>query len=307
VTRALPRKSAAADPAVDNVRGALCILVSGVLFTAMAAMAKFLGQRLPSIEIAFARSILGFLLVLPFAMRAGPAVWRTTRLHLHVTRGTLGSCGMICGFYAVTHLPLAEATALSFTKPLFQVLLAAFVLRELVRGERWVATAIGFLGVLVMLGPAAGQGVLSLAALVGLAGAVFAALVSITLRHMVQIERELTILVYLGIVGSIVTGIPTAFVWVTPTLGEFALMLLMSAVGMISQLFMMRGFRLGEASAMAPFDYARLPISALWGFLFFAELPGMATVAGALVIAGSTLWIARREAQQRRLGTRPGG
>ena len=287
-------------PAIDNLRGAGCILVSCVLFTAMAALAKLLGERLPTVEVAFARAFFGLALVLPFAFRAGIGTWRTHRPFLHITRGALGTAGLTCAFYAVNHLPLAEATALSFTKPLFQVLLAALVLRELINRERWLATAIGLCGVLIMLRPSVNFGLGGGAVAVGLAGALCGALVSVTLRQMVQVERELTILLYLGIVGSLLTGVPASFVWVWPSGVEFLLMLAMGVVGMISQLFLMRGFRLGEASAMAPFDYARLPISAFWGFLLFAETPSPLSLAGATIIAASSVWLARREALRAR-------
>jgi drug/metabolite transporter (DMT)-like permease len=287
-------------PAVDNVRGAFNILAACLLFTAMGAIAKVLGERLPAIEVAFGRAFGGLLVVLPLVLRAGPGAWRTSRLGLHVTRGTLGTMALICGFYAVTQLPLAEATALSFTKPLFQVVLAALILREVVRATRWVATVVGFVGVLVMLAPGLAGPTLAPAALVGLAGAGFAAVVSITLRRLVHLEREITILLYLGLTGTLVTGVPTAFVWVTPTALEAGLMLAMAAIGLVSQIFLMRGFRLGEASAMAPFDYSRLPFSAAVGFLVFAEAPGHATFAGAVIVAGSALYVARAEAQAAR-------
>jgi len=299
VRQALPTH-AAAPPAIDNLRGALYILAACLLFTAMGAIAKLLGERLPTIEVAFGRAFGGFVAVLPLALRAGWGVWRTDRLWLHVTRGTLGTAALICGFYTLTHLPLAEATALSFTKALFQVLLAAVVLHEIVRAERWIATAVGFLGVVVMLGPGVGQGLLAPAALVGLAGSLFAALVSITLRRLVLLEREITILVYLGIVGSIITGVPAAFVWVTPNATELALVAAMAVIGLVSQFFLMRGFRVGEASAMAPFDYARLPLAAAWGLALFAETPGLETIAGAALITLSALYVAHREARAAR-------
>jgi drug/metabolite transporter (DMT)-like permease len=284
-----------AEPLVDNLKGALWLLGACLLFTVMSTLAKLLGDRLHAFEIAFARSFFGFLLVLPLILRGGLGAWRTRRLDLHVTRSAMGSLGLLCGFFAVTNLPLADATALSFTKPLFQVLLAALVLGELVRARRWIATGVGFLGVVVMLRP--GLGSFEAAAVAGLAGSMFGAMVSVTLRRLTQQEREITILAYLGVVGSIITGLPAAFVWITPTGPELLLMLLMSAIGMISQVCMMRGFRLGEASAMAPLDYLRLPLAALFGVLFFAEQPDIYSFLGALIIAGSTLYIAQREAR----------
>lgn len=285
-------------PAVDNARGALWHVVACLLFSLMAALAKVLGDRLPSIEVAFARSFLGFLLVLPVLLMAGRGVWRTDRLWLHVTRAGLGTVALICSFHSVTHLPLAEATSLSFTRPLFQVVLAALVLRELVGRDRWGATLVGFLGVLVMLRPGAAS--VEPAALVALTGAACVAVVGIALRELAQAERHLTILAYLGLVGVVVTGVPAAFVFVLPTPVELVLMLLMAACGVVGQVCLMRGYQVGEASALAIFDYTRLPFSALFGFVLFLELPDLQAVAGALIIAAATLYIARREAAARR-------
>lgn len=278
----------------DSLRATFWILASCVLFATMGALAKLAGQRLHSFEVSFFRAFFGLLVVLPLLVRAGSGVLRTSRPMLHVTRSTLGTMGVLFGFYAVTHMPLAEATALGFTKPLFQVLLAAFVLREVVRMRRWAATAVGFVGVLVMVRPDAGS--IQWAALAGLAGAFCGASVSVTLRHMVRLEPELTILGWLGIVGSVVSGMVAAFVWQTPSVHELGLLFLMALVGTASQFCMMRGFRLGEASALAPIDYARLPISAFYGVLLFAEWPDPMSILGAAIIAGSTLYIARREA-----------
>jgi drug/metabolite transporter (DMT)-like permease len=206
---------------------------------------------------------------------------------MHLTRGVCGSIGLMCGFYALTHLSLADATAIGFTKPLFQIVLAALLLRETVRARRWSATAVGFLGVLIMVRP--GDGVLEHAALVGLLGALAAATVSLLIKRLSASEGSLTIMVYLGAVSIVTTGIPAAFVWQTPTLAELAWMLLAAALASSAQICMIRGFRIGEASALAPLEYLKLPLAALYGYLLFTELPDLYTVLGALLIVLSTL------------------
>ncbi|MFO1037942.1 MAG: DMT family transporter [Geminicoccaceae bacterium] len=283
---------------IDNLRGALWIVVSSGFFSAMQACAKLLGERLPSIEVAFGRAFLGFLIILPLLLLQSPGIWRTQRLWLHVTRGGMGTFALICSYYSIAHMPLAVATALSFTRPLFQVVLAALVLHEVVRRGRWAATAIGFVGVLIVLRP--GTETFDLAALVALAGALAVAFVSLALRELAQGERHLTILAYLGVVGTVMTGVPTAFVWVTPTLHEVAITFLMACVGVAGQYCLMQGYRIGEASALAPYDYLRLPFTATLGLLLFAEIPDGHAMLGALVIAGSTFYMAWREARRSR-------
>lgn len=283
----------------DNVRGAVWILASCLFVSAMAALVKLLGTRLDSLQLSFFRALFGFLAVLPFVALGRFEAVRTERLGLHVSRGLLGGTGMVCAFYAITHLPLAEAAAIGFTKPLFMVVLAALMLHEVVRARRWSATGVGFLGVLIMLRP--GEGVLEPAALVALAGALVAATVTLLIKRLSATEAPLTILFWLGVVSTIATLPLALHVWRQPSLAELLAMLLAAALASLAQVCMIRGLRIGEASALAPFDYARLPVAAGFGLLLFGEVPDRYALAGAGLIVLSTLYIARREA---RLGKR---
>jgi drug/metabolite transporter (DMT)-like permease len=278
-----------------NAQGALWLTLSALLFTTMSALVKSLGAHLDSFQLAFFRAVFGFLLILPFALAKGPGIFRTTRLREHISRGVCGSIGMTCGFYALTHLSLAEATAIGFTKPLFLIVLAALILHETVRARRWSATAVGFLGVLIMLRP--DDGVLEPAALVGLLGALAAATVSLLIKRLSSSEHPLTIMVYLGAVSILTTAPLAALVWQAPTPVELFAMLLAAALASSAQICMIQGFHVGEARALAPLEYLKLPVAALYGYFLFAELPDLYTFLGALLIALSTLYISHREAQ----------
>lgn len=286
-----------------GVRGPLLILVSCVLLTVMAAIVKALGDRLDSFELAFFRALFGFMIALAFVPRAGLRALKTHHFTGHLGRALAGGVGVMCGFYALTHLPLAEATAIGFTQPLFTVLLAGLVLHELVGPRRWLATAVGFLGVLVMLRP--GSGLLETAALVALLGALAAAVVRLLIKQLSATEAPLTILLYQGMMTSLITALPAVLVWQTPSLPEITLMFLGTACGSLAQLCMIQGYAAADASALAPFDYARLPIAALFGFFLFAEVPDLYSLLGALLIAASTLYIALREARLRRAARVP--
>ncbi|HEX2115527.1 MAG TPA: DMT family transporter, partial [Alphaproteobacteria bacterium] len=155
----------------DNARGALWMLGAVTAFAMMDALIKWVGQTLDPFQIALFRCLFGGLFVLPFALRHGPAAIRTRRWGGHLGRALIGYTAMTLGFYAVTHLPLADATALSFTRPLFMILLAVLFLNEQVRWRRWSATGVGFLGVLVMARP--GEGGFEFAALIAIAATLF--------------------------------------------------------------------------------------------------------------------------------------
>lgn len=298
-----PGSGRLADRLAPNLRGALWVLLAMALLSVMSALVKTVGQRLDVFQIAFFRALFGLAVILPFMLRVGRAGFATRRPLTHVARGILGVSAMMCGFYAVTRLPLADATAITFTKPLFLVLLAAPFLGETVGPRRWAAVAIGFAGAVIMVRPG-GAGIDG-AALVALGGALLVAIVTVVIKKLSETERPVTILFYFGITSTAVAAIPAAAVWRAPTLAELALLLTIGALGATAQTCTIRAYRVGEASAITPFDYARLLFAGLLGMVFFAEFPDAWTLLGAGIIVASSFYIARREARRRAGGAAP--
>ena len=275
-----------------NVRGALWLLLSATCFTFMAVLAKTLGERLDSLQLAFFRMFIALLVIVPFLVRAGVQSIKTHYPALQLARGVVGSTAMMCGFYALVHLPLADALAYNFTKALFVVPLAYFILSEPAGPRRIGAVLIGFVGVLVMLRP---TGVVDPAALVALAGALCVAMATIFVKLVIK-DAPVTLMFYTGVVGTVVAGIPAAYVWTTPTWGELGLLVIMGAFAAGAHNCFIRGYREGEASAIVPFDYSRLVFAGIAGFVIFSDVPDWLTIAGAVIIVMTTLYIARREA-----------
>lgn len=283
-----------------NLEGALWMIASGIVFSAQGAIVKLLGMRLDSFEIAFFRCVFGLLVVLPFVFRGGTALFLTGRPGLHVMRALVGVSGMFCGMYALTRLPLADATAISFAKPLFAVVLAATFLGELVGWRRWTATAAGFVGVVVIVRP--GSQTFELAHVAALLGAFLVADVIVLVKKLQGSEKNATIMAYFGIVTSIASLGPALLVWQTPTWTELALLAGIGATASSGQWMALKAFRAAEASAVVPYDYLRLVFAILYGWLFFAEMPDGWTLAGSAILIGATLYIAYREI---RLGKSP--
>lgn len=279
-----------------NVQGALWTVLSAVLFSAMMALAKILGERFDSMQLAFFRTLTGLLFVVPLIARAGAAGFRTRRPWLHTARGLAGATATLCGFYALVHLPLADATAITFARALFLVPLAIFLLGERVGIRRLSATGAGFIGMLIMLNP---SGDLNAAALVAALGAALVALALTLIKLLARTETTLTLLFYSGIFGVVFTAIPAADAWITPTWGELALLLTMGAIGAAGQGSMIRAYSTAEATALAPFDYTRLIFAGLIGYFIFGDLPGWRSAAGAAIIAAASLYITYREARMR--------
>jgi drug/metabolite transporter (DMT)-like permease len=281
-----------------NSRGALWMIASGVGFSVMAVGIKLLGHRLDSFQIGFFRVVIGFVAILPFVAGSGPARLQTRHAGVHFVRAVFGLLAMYCSYYAIARMPLADYTGLSFTKPLFATLLAIVILGETVRWRRWTATFIGFLGVLVMVRP--GAGTFQPAALAALVDSFSIAFLVTLVKRLPATETPLTMLFYFGLFATFLSIGPAIYSWQWPTVFEWLLLVGVGVLGAVSQMFWIRAFRAGEASAVAPFDYLRLPMAATIGFVGFSELPTIWTFVGAAVIVASTLYIAHRESQLRK-------
>lgn len=277
-----------------NVRGALWILLASVLFIVMATLVKHLGAYFDIFQIAFFRALFGLTAILPFVLRRGVRGLRTGRPGMQLLRGCSGTAAMFCGYYAFTQLPLADAISISYARTLFIIPLAVIFLGEVVRRRRWTATAIGFVGVLVMLRPGAG---IETATLIAVMGALLAAASMTAIKLVSKTDSADVTVFYFGIISTPLTLLPALYVWRAPEPLELVLLIASGAVAASAQYCMIRGYRIGEATAVVPFDYARLLIGTVVGIVIFAELPDAWTLVGAGIIVVSTLYIALREAR----------
>ena len=283
-----------------NNKGALLMIVSGLTYSFVAAMVKELSLTLDGFEITFFRALIGFVGLFPFLAVAGQAGFRTRHLGKHVWRGVLGSVSVFCAYIGIGKLALANYTALSFTKPLFAVILAALVIGEQVRWRRWAATIIGFLGVLVMIRP--GAEAFSPWSFLALGDAFAIALLITIVKRLPESETELVMMFYYGIIATLIALPFAIWVWRWPTAFEWLLLTGVGLTGAFSQYLWIRAFRAGEASAVAPFDYLRLLFAGAIGLLLFGEYPDLWTVTGAAVVVASTIYIAQRESRLKRSG-----
>ncbi|MGE0735196.1 MAG: DMT family transporter [Alphaproteobacteria bacterium] len=279
-----------------NAAGAMWIVASCLAFAAQAVCVKLLGRDLDSFQIVFLRCVLTGLFVLPLAIRAGGI--RTSRPGMHIMRGLLGVTAMACTYYAITKLPLADVTAINFSKAMFTVVTAAILLGEVVGWRRWTATGLGFLGVLIMIRP--GFATVEFATLVALAAAFLAGFIVTLLKKLSTTEKSITIMFYFGVCGSIATAPMAIYVWQPMSWAMIGLTLLAAIVGTFAQWAAIKGWSRGDTASLAPFSYTQLIFAAVLGYIVFLEIPDEWTVVGALVIAGSALYIGQREARLRR-------
>lgn len=278
-----------------NVRGAVWLILAGFILVCVNSIVKTLGHRLPAIELLFFRGLFGVMFLIPLVTWRGWASIRMRHPKMHLLRATFGTASMFGVFYAVTHLPLADATAILFSNPLFATIFAALILREAVGWKRAAATITGFIGVLVMIRPGAES--IEPAAFVAIAAAMMTGALAIIIRRLSGHDSPYVIVVWFTLIGSLMTLPPTLAVWVTPEPGDWPLLVLVGLLGLLGQSAFTLAFSTGQSSAVAPFDYIRLIFAGVSGYLFFAELPDLWSLTGALIIMASTFYIMRREAR----------
>jgi len=295
---ALPRESWPARQWAGmppNLRGACWMLLSCLGFSVMASFVKMAGHRVSPFEVTFFRCFFGLLALAPVIAWQGFGGLRTRHLGMHAWRGILGAIGMGCAYFGLSRMPMATYNALSFSKPLFAVLLAIIILHETVRWRRWAATGLGFVGVLIMMRP--GTAAFDPNGLFALGDALTIAILITVLKRLPPYEKPLAMLFYFGIIASPLALLPALIDWQWPDATTWALLAAIGCSGALSQYWWIMAFRTGEASAIAPFDYSRLLFTGIIGLLFFSEVPDVWTIAGAALIVASTVYIARREAQ----------
>jgi drug/metabolite transporter (DMT)-like permease len=282
-------------------RGIAFRVVAMACFAVLAALVKWTGQRgVPVFEIIFFRQTFAFVPLAIYVWRTtGPEVFRTQRPIGHLVRSAVGLFAMVCGFSALQHLPLTEATAFNFASPLFMTALSALMLAEPVGRHRWAAVVVGFLGVLVMVRPTPGHLNLVGVAL-ALGGAVGAAGAMVTIRQIAATERGPTIVFYFTLAGAVMGLAGSLFHWVTPDPATLACLILGGLVGGVGQLLLTEAVRIAPIGVVAPFDYTQLVWATGLGFLVWGEVPKAATLVGAVIVAASGVYILHRELVRRR-------
>ena len=283
-------------PAIFYAVGAI------VMFVVMAICIRALSNRLPAGDIGFYRTFFGLMFMLPFVMRRGPSYARgllaTRRLGLFTLRAILTYSAVISYFYAVTKIPLAEAIALNSTLPIFMTAMAAVMLGERVGIQRWLAVALGFGGGLVILRP--GFTEVSWPALASFASAALYAAAAIDVKILSRTEPPARIVFYMNLLVSVLAAGPLIADFTPPLWSDLPYILTIGAAGTLAHLFQSNALQRADASFVAPFDFLRLPLAAIAGFVLFDDRPSVWVWAGAALIFTSAFWIARREAQRKR-------
>ncbi len=277
------------------LRAALLMLGSTVFFGLMAVAIRLASHTLHAFEIAFFRNVFGVVAALPLLIRHGPGLLRTQHLPRYVVRCLVGVVSMLCGFWAIAHLPLAQAVSLSYSTPLFVTILAVWLLGEQVRARRWAAVVAGFIGVLVIVRP--GMEGFTLASLVALTAAVMSGIVSIQIKQLSALEPADRIVLWTTMLWVPMSLLPALMVWEWPRGITWLWVAAAGLLGTGGHMLWTRALTLGDVSALTPISFMQLPVVAVAGWFLFDEPLDRWTVTGALIIFGANAYIAHREAR----------
>jgi drug/metabolite transporter (DMT)-like permease len=291
-----PTPSNTSPPQIDNLRGVLWMLAASVTTATSSVGVKYIAH-LPLLQVGFMRAVTALIVLMPFLMRHGWGVFRTSRLDLHLQRILFSSGSMILSIYAIAHMQLAMATSLSFTRPLFMIIIAYFLLKERVGWRRGLATGAGFCGVLVIMGPTHADSLPAVTA--ALIAAACAASTYAVVRRQSAYDSPATIMCWVTAGICFILTFPAYFVWEPPRPSDWLVTAGLGVTGAVAQYMIIRAFTYGEATVVNPVDYTQIIVTTIAAYFLFGEVPAMWTIVGIGIIVASTLYIMLREARQK--------
>lgn len=274
------------------------MMLGTLMFAGMHAAIRHATQHLPPVEVAFFRNLFGLFVVAPLLVRYGPRLFHTQKLNLHILRAVLNVVSMLLFFVGLSMTPLARATALSFTAPLFTALLSALFLGEVFRWRRWTAIFAGFFGALVILRP--GLQALDTGSILVLASSLLWSFALIDIKVLGRTESTMTITAYVTVLLIPMSFVPALIVWQMPALDMWVWLIFIGVIGTLGQLVVTEAVKLADMTVLMPFDFLKLVWAAFLGIIFFYEVPDLLTWVGAAIVFGSSFYIAWREAKLRK-------
>ena len=274
-------------------RASILMIVALLMFTIMGICIRLSVADLPVIEVVFFRNFLAVLILIPLVSRTGFGSLRMHRPKLFFLRAAVNVVGMSCGFTALTLIPLAQFTALSFTTPLFVTIGAVFIFGEVIKERRIAAICIGFLGTIIILQP--GVVDTSFGTLLALISALTIAMASLIVKSLTRSESQHAIVTWMVLLQTPLTFIPSLWVWQWPSFYTWVYLWCLALSGTIGHLCFTRAFSLVDINTLQPLEFIKLPFSVILAWIIFAEWPNLWTWVGGAIIFSSTVYITRRE------------
>lgn len=275
------------------LQGAALLALSALLFALMGVGIREVSGSVNNESVVFFRNLVGVLFFLPLILLKGLRPLQTNRLKSHLWRTGYGLAAMYCFFYAIAHLPLADAMLFTYSAPLFTPLIAWWWLKEPLSKRILATTGVGLLGVLLVAKPSAA--LLDSQALVGLAASVLAAFAFVSIREMSDTEPTLRIVFYFSLFSALASAIPLAWAWQTPNERELGALLAIGLLATVSQIIMSKAYGMAPPGLIGPVAYLAIVFAGLIAWLRWGETPDLSSLLGAaLIFAASLLAISRK-------------
>ncbi len=276
-------------------RGALWMIGAATSLVAMAVLVRYLAPKYSVLELIFLRNVVNLALMTPWIMKSGVATLKTAHLGGHGLRNAFLYSGNVAWFFAVSMVSLADLAALQFTMPLFTIIMAAIVLREKIGFHRWAATALGFVGAVIIIRP--GFVDVGVGSFVVLTAAFLYSCAFIVTKRLSATESGNVVVFYMSVFILVFSAVPAMFVWQTPAIDDAPAIIALGVTGYSTHFCVTRSMAAADASYVVPFDFLRLPLSAILGYFLFREVAAPWTWAGAVIIFGAAYfntWMEKR-------------
>ena len=277
----------------SNIKAAIWMILSCVFFAILTLQVRYLSNDYSLFQIIFFRSFFGIIFVIPWIYKDGIKTIKTTSYGLQALRAILACMAMYFWFYSISSLPLAEAIAINYIAPIFAIILAIIILKERIRIRRIIAVILSLIGMLVIIRPGIIE--VSEATLAAILASFLMASGATIVKILTSRDHPNSVVFIMPLTLSFISIIPAMFFWKNTNLFDF---ILLSSTGLAATLAhqgMTRAFAIADSSYVLAFDYLRLPIIAIIGYIVFSEKPSIWVWIGSLIILLSSLYIMKRE------------
>ena len=287
--------------------GAALIILSELALLGTGMVIKSMSDEVPTAQIVFIRNLIGLFILIPWLIRKGISRLHTKHIGLHIARSLVGLTAMVCLFYSWGHLPLAQASLLKQTSPIFIPIFAFFWIQESIGIKTIIAILIGFAGVILIINPTGSDTQLNAVILIALAGAMLAGLAKVIIRKMSATETPGRIVFYFALIGTIISAVPALMVWVNLNWLQFVSLIAIAALSTVAQLSISKAYSHAPAGQLGPYTYTSVAFAAFFGWIIWNEVLNINTIIGIfiIVLAGGLAMTDRRisriKAEQKQL------
>ena len=268
-------------------------ILSILLFSIMVVLIRKASENIHVLEVVFFRNLLAFIVMLPIIRSAGLASIKMKNTKLFYIRALIGAIGMIAGFACLTLIPLAQATAISFSQPLFITIGATLFLGEIIKARRIAAIIVGIIGMLIIVQP--GFTGLSFGIILAIISALALSINALVVKKLTLTDTPQAIILWMVIMLIPITFVPAIAVWQWPNFETWLYLWSIAILATMAHFAWTKSYAMAEITSLEPIGFIKLPIIALLGWIIFSEIPGTWTWVGGFIIFMSTIYISQRE------------